>query len=70
MKLEEIDELAKFIQEINEESLPPINAENGGVLNWQKFAPHDRAFFIYTGKDRNGKGQQYGPFSLEMLKKL
>ncbi|HLT22690.1 MAG TPA: GYF domain-containing protein [Bacteriovoracaceae bacterium] len=35
-----------------------------------EFDPHDRSLFIRIGMDRGGQPNDYGPFTLEQLKKL
>ncbi len=68
IRLEEATELSHVL-EINQSpeviDIPPIE-----TVRWDSISNEDRIFTIKTGLDRGGSDSEYGPFSIEILKKL
>jgi len=50
------------------DAIPPV--ENSTEVDLQALDPDHRCLFIKTGKDRGGNEVEYGPFSINILKKL
>lgn len=68
------DNWAKYsdVEELNQapSALPdPIPAPKQEV-SFSEYAPSEKVFFIKTGADRGREEVEYGPFSVELLKKL
>lgn len=50
--------------------IPSVDAIQVDPINWDTVSHSERIFMIRIGMDRGGQDAEYGPFSLEMLKKL
>jgi hypothetical protein len=63
-KLEEVEELKVEPQapKVKFDEMPPLNLTN--------IDPHKKVIYIKTGLDRGTKSEEFGPFNLQMLKKL
>ncbi len=67
-RIAEVDELKK--EAAPELAIPSVESIQVEPLNWDIISHSERIFMIRIGKDRGGQDAEYGPFSLEMLKKL
>ncbi|MCB9091879.1 MAG: DUF4339 domain-containing protein [Halobacteriovoraceae bacterium] len=81
-KIEEVDELENThhdgatqpslssMDNTGTEELVPKKQVEKTQLNFQKIDPNARMIYLKTGLDRGGRGHEYGPFNLSMVKKL
>ena len=74
VQLQEVEEL-QVIEEVVEETLEPeVHSEGSSVssdsLRLQEYLSDENSVFIKIGADRGAEEVEYGPYSLEIIKKL
>jgi hypothetical protein len=75
MKISDTNEFNKSTPELSSVPSPPAAEEIPQKItpepaSFEGKDPNHKIFFIKTGADRGGSGAEYGPFSLNVLKKL
>lgn len=70
IEVEEFKNLFNSAKEAEEFDIPMLAPEMKSTFNWNAVSYSEKLFMIKIGADRGAAETEYGPFSLEMLKRL